>query len=76
MFVVDSSARARLRKVKVGVVTEGMMEIREGVKAGEQVVVVGQLNLRSGERVRIGNELQERTLEIVKSIADGTGKVD
>jgi multidrug efflux pump subunit AcrA (membrane-fusion protein) len=51
VFVLENGSRARLRKVRVGVVTEGMTEIRSGLTAGEQVIVVGPITLRDEDQV-------------------------
>lgn len=59
VFVLENGSTARLRRVKVGVVAEGMTEILHGLKEGEQVVVVGQLALRDGDQVMIGDEFKE-----------------
>jgi membrane fusion protein, multidrug efflux system len=59
VFVLDDGSTARLRRVKVGIIAEGMTEILHGLKAGEQVVVVGQLALRDGDQVMIGDEFKE-----------------
>ena len=59
VFVLENGSMARLKKVRVGVVAEGMTEIRSGLSAGEQVVVVGQVALRDGDQVMIGEEFQE-----------------
>jgi RND family efflux transporter MFP subunit len=59
IFVLENGSTARLRKVKVGVVAEGMTEIRSGLDRGAQVVVVGQLTLRDGDQVMIGDEFHE-----------------
>ena len=59
VFVLEHGSIARLRKVRVGVVAEGMTEIRSGLTAGEQVIVVGQIALRDGDQVIIGDEFHE-----------------
>lgn len=59
VFVLEHGSIARLRKVRVGVVGEGMTEIRSGLTAGEQVIVVGQIALRDGDQVIIGDEFHE-----------------
>jgi RND family efflux transporter MFP subunit len=59
VFVLENGSTARLRKVRVGVVAEGMTEIRSGLTAGEHVIVVGQLALRDGDHVLIGDEFHE-----------------
>jgi RND family efflux transporter MFP subunit len=59
VFALENGFTARLRHVKVGVIAEGMTEILHGLKEGEQVVVVGQLALRDGDQVMIGDEFKE-----------------
>ena len=59
VFVVGKDNVARLRRVKVGVIAEGMTEIRENLSSEDKVVVVGQYNLRDGDKVRIGDEFDE-----------------
>jgi RND family efflux transporter MFP subunit len=59
VFVLENGSTARLRKVRVGVVAEGMTEVRSGLTAGEQVIVVGQIALRDGDQVIIGDEFRE-----------------
>jgi RND family efflux transporter MFP subunit len=54
LFTVESD-RARLRRVKIGVMAEGKTTILEGLNEGEKVVTVGQLGLRDGDRVRLGD---------------------
>jgi len=52
LFVVDQN-RAKERKVKIGRKYGELMEITEGVKAGENVVTVGQNNLMEGVLVNV-----------------------
>ena len=59
VFVVGHDGRARLRKIKAGVVAEGMTEVVDGLAAGDRVVVVGQFHLQDGYQVRIGDEFDE-----------------
>jgi membrane fusion protein (multidrug efflux system) len=66
VFVLESGSTAKLRKVKVGVIAEGMTEILQGLKEGEQVVVVGQLALRDGDQVMIGDEFKELKPQVVQ----------
>ena len=56
LFVVDENGTAHLRRIKTGIVANGMTEIVSGVEEGELVVTVGQLNLKENDRVRIGTE--------------------
>lgn len=59
VFVVDPGSTATLRRVKVGIVAEGKTEVLAGLAAGDRVVAVGQLNLRDGDLVRIGDEFND-----------------
>ena len=59
VFVLEDGSTARLRKVRIGVVAEGMTEVRSGLTAGEQVIVVGQVALRDGDQVIIGDEYHQ-----------------
>ena len=52
LFVTDGKV-ARERKVKIGARQPGQIEITEGLKAGERIVVVGAYLLRDGAQVRI-----------------------
>ncbi|WP_128545144.1 efflux RND transporter periplasmic adaptor subunit [Larkinella soli] len=50
VFVVEDG-KAVLRKVAIGAATNDYYEITDGLKAGEQVVTSGQINLRNGTPV-------------------------
>ena len=50
LFVVKDSTTER-RDVVVGLIGDKMIEIREGVTEGEQIVVIGQQRLAGGEKV-------------------------
>jgi membrane fusion protein (multidrug efflux system) len=50
--VVDKDNRVSVRPVQVGERTGTMWVIREGLKAGDHVVVEGQQNLKPGMTVR------------------------
>lgn len=52
VFVVQDD-RARRRVVRTGLVSEGRVEITQGLAAGEVVVVTGTNNLRDGATVRV-----------------------
>lgn len=52
VFVIDGG-RAKERLVKVGQKYGEMMEIVEGLKAGETVVIAGQQNLSEGVKVNV-----------------------
>jgi membrane fusion protein, multidrug efflux system len=59
VFVVDGDLRARFRKIKVGAIAEGMTGVLDGLEAGDRVVTVGQMDLRDGDQVRIGDEFDD-----------------
>jgi membrane fusion protein (multidrug efflux system) len=52
VFVVQKGL-ARQRSVTTGLTDAGNVEITDGVKEGEQVVIVGQSGLKDGNRVRV-----------------------
>lgn len=52
VFVVEDG-RAKERPIKVGQKFGEMMEVLEGLKGGEQLVVVGQNNLAAGVKVHV-----------------------
>lgn len=51
LYVVKGDDTVELRLVKTGVRSEREIVVEEGVKAGERVVIEGQLRLRPGARV-------------------------
>jgi multidrug efflux system membrane fusion protein len=53
VYVVDGDSSAELRPVKVGQRQGDLVVIEDGVKAGERVVVTGQLGVTPGGKVRI-----------------------
>jgi multidrug efflux system membrane fusion protein len=53
VYVVDGDSSAELRPVKVGQRQGDLVVIENGVKAGERVVVTGQLGVTPGGKVRI-----------------------
>jgi membrane fusion protein (multidrug efflux system) len=52
VFVVNKD-KAEQRDIKTGLANAGFIEVTEGLKAGEQVVVVGQNGLKTGNAVRV-----------------------
>ncbi|MBK7214321.1 MAG: efflux RND transporter periplasmic adaptor subunit [Bacteroidales bacterium] len=54
VFVVEND-RAIRKTIKVGTASENTIEVLEGLKAGDQVVVAGQINLDENTAVRISN---------------------
>ncbi len=55
VFVVGKDNRAHLRKIRRGMIVNGMIELLGGVDEGEQVVTVGQFNLHDNDRVSANN---------------------
>lgn len=53
VFVVESDGRARRSPVELGIVTGSEAEIGKGVKAGDRVIVRGQVALPDGAAVKI-----------------------
>jgi RND family efflux transporter MFP subunit len=52
VYVVNGN-KAELRKIKTGIVTSTKVEVTEGLKQGEQVVISGLLNLENGTSISI-----------------------
>ena len=53
LFVVDKDSNAQLRPVKLGVRQAGVVEIMEGVEAGQMVIVEGTQKVRPGSKVKL-----------------------
>ncbi|MCL4853918.1 MAG: hypothetical protein KJZ78_21370, partial [Bryobacteraceae bacterium] len=51
VFVANGTT-AKRTKVDVGYSSEGVVEIRSGIRAGEQVVVAGHGALKEGSKIR------------------------
>ena len=62
VYVMDQGV-ARLRMVEVGIQDGWRMEIRNGLKPGDQVVVVGQRSINDGEAVNV-----TRTIRSIEEI--------
>jgi len=48
LFVVDDKNVVQLRRVKTGIMRNGMLVVSEGLKPGEKVIVQGQQRVRQG----------------------------
>jgi membrane fusion protein, multidrug efflux system len=57
VFVVEND-KALEKSIKVGSASENTIEVLEGLKAGDKVVVAGQINLDDNTSVRISNTKQ------------------
>ncbi|MEQ1935202.1 MAG: efflux RND transporter periplasmic adaptor subunit, partial [Fimbriimonadaceae bacterium] len=54
--VVDKDLKVSIRKVKLGIQSPKVAEILEGVKPGEQVVILSYDQLREGQTVKLSGE--------------------
>jgi len=52
VFVVNGN-KVQERKIKTGIITADKAEVLDGLTAGEQVVISGQLNLENGTGISI-----------------------
>ena len=52
VYVINGN-KAELRNIKTGIITATNVQVLEGLKAGEQVVISGQLNLENGTQISI-----------------------
>ena len=52
IYIVDKDSNAQLRPVKLGVRQAGIVEILEGVEAGQMVIVEGVQKVRPGSKVK------------------------
>lgn len=53
LIFINDNGKAKLQKVVAGNVHGNMVEIREGLKEGDQVIVTGQINLVDGKQISI-----------------------
>jgi RND family efflux transporter MFP subunit len=68
VLVVDAQGKAEYRKVELGPIVEGLRAIREGVKAGEKVIVNGM------QRVRPGMQVQAEVVPMPATLGDAPAK--
>lgn len=59
VFIVDEQNTIQRRVVKLGPISNGLRVVREGVKAGDKVVLRGQQRIRPGSRVKAKEEKVE-----------------
>jgi membrane fusion protein, multidrug efflux system len=55
VFTLGNDGRAHARVVRRGLMADGMTEILDGIEEGDQVVTVGQLDLRDNDRVYVNH---------------------
>lgn len=53
VYVIEGN-KAILRNVKLGIRQDGYFEVKEGVKEGDLVVIMGQQRLKDGTSVKVG----------------------
>lgn len=53
VYVVNSNNKAELRNIVLGAESESSLEVLQGLKEGEQVVISGHINLRDGAAVQV-----------------------
>lgn len=70
VYVVEDD-RAQARDVRLGMREDGMVEILEGVGAGERVVRTGHLRLTDGDRVSVTDEAPPGEEGLAESPAAG-----
>jgi membrane fusion protein (multidrug efflux system) len=66
--VVDG--KAEKRPIRTGYADAGNIEILDGIREDDEVIVVGQTNLKSGSAVSIVNQLVDDDLAALSSAAD------
>ncbi len=72
VYVIGADGQAQQRRVKIGDVENGRVELHSGVKAGERVVVEGVLGLSDGAAVRVaGESAVKEVVEAVSAAAKG-----
>ncbi|MBY0524663.1 MAG: efflux RND transporter periplasmic adaptor subunit [Gemmataceae bacterium] len=64
LYVVDAENKVKYRRVKIGLMFDGLRAIEEGLKPGERVIVNGL------QRVRPGVEVKAATVEMKSLRAD------
>ncbi|MFA8343046.1 MAG: efflux RND transporter periplasmic adaptor subunit [Rhodothermaceae bacterium] len=52
VYVIKNN-RAELRQVKIGYIYNSRVEITDGLKVGEKVIINGQLNIKNGSEVQV-----------------------
>lgn len=70
-FIVNEE-KAALRKIKTGIEEGGKIQVLEGLKPGEEVVVAGHEKLKDGQPVRIGKPGEKKADDSKKG--EGKGK--
>lgn len=66
VFIVQKDSSVKLKSIQIGSSAEGMTEVIEGLSNGDQVVVAGQINLKDGDLIRVGDEFNAANPKIDK----------
>jgi membrane fusion protein, multidrug efflux system len=53
VYVAQADNTAKLRTIKVGMVKGDKIEVIEGIKTGENVIITGQINLQDGAKISV-----------------------
>lgn len=67
---VVKDGKANLRKVTIGLEQEQRIQITDGLQAGEIVIVAGNLNLKDGTAVQVGNASLTQTTEKMSGVKE------
>ncbi len=59
MIFVMKSDKAEQREITVGAAQNGFVEIRSGLKLGENVIRLGQYELEDGAEVKLAGKKEE-----------------
>ncbi|MFQ5587138.1 MAG: hypothetical protein ACE5GF_10030, partial [Thermodesulfobacteriota bacterium] len=62
---VEEGGKARARRVKVGILDGWRIQILDGLKAGERVIVVGHRSVEEGQEVNVARTVTDPR-ELVK----------
>ncbi|MCU0446391.1 MAG: efflux RND transporter periplasmic adaptor subunit [Microscillaceae bacterium] len=53
IYVAQANQTAQLRNIKVGIVKGDKIEIIEGIKESENIIITGQINLQDGAKISV-----------------------
>lgn len=67
---IIKEGHAKFQPVKTGIINKGMIEIRDGLNVGDQLVVVGQRGLSDGARIEVVGELTDQAHQFLESGGD------
>ena len=60
VYVVKDDSTIEVRPVSVALRGESLAGLSDGLKAGEQVVIEGQINLTNGSPVKVGTKAESK----------------